>query len=286
MNPSKHMKNAIQAYVDRVLGDEPFTSIRNQCADADCLTEKLVTHRKFRSYNLYIALFIHRFIEFVGLQMHEKYSTNKMGPDSQKMSTDADSKKMSTEPTAREIPKSQPVVVVTTQYVLLYPLTKGWHFTTYAMQTDPTNNPNAIGLCHVEIIKPDQLPKNYGNILLLTQNDNAIIIPFDRDLVEIAKAIPWHRITGRTQKPYSDVRVLSATNPMLSLLWLHAIMHMAGDDVMETMQGPIEELNGMAMYELQMADLLIPKGNIQPILMQYENERVQRLTNIASVALS
>jgi hypothetical protein len=241
-------KEAVQHYVDGVLGEAPFTSF-NQCADIDCLTEKLATHRERRTQNLYISLFVHRFVEFVGRQMHDKNQVN---------------------------PKSQPMMVVTTQYVLLYPLLNIWHFSGYSMQTDPTNNPNAIQVGHVEIIPPNKQTTNYGNLLIVSQLDNIVIIPFDGEVVSVLNDIPWHNVMGHPDRPFKNVHVLSTNNPMLSMMWLHATMHMAGD-VIKTLQGPLEDLNGMAMYELQMADLLIPKGNIQDILTQYETERVNKI---------
>ena len=250
-------KDAIQKYVDCVLGEDPFTSIHNQCQTFECLSEKLTNHRELRNNIVYISLFVHRFVEFVGLQMQQKQNS-----------------------------KSKSVMVVTTQYVLLSML-DGWHYAVHPLQTDPTQNPHAIGLCHVEITHPTNKvwKYKYGSILLVTQDEDAVIIPFDGIVGEISKDVPWHRIMGRPQKPYNKVRMLNTNNPMLSLLWLHAIMHMEGS-VMDTMSGPMEELNGMALYELQMADLLIPKGNIHDIFKEYEDERLRVCRNLMFIPLS
>ena len=183
-------KDAIQKYVDFVLGEDPFTS-NHKCQTFDCLSEKLTNHREYRNKIVYISLFLHRFVDFVGLQMHQKQNSTSQS------------------------------VVVTTQYVLLSMLPTGWHYVTHPMQTDSTQNPHAIGLSHMEITHPANLFK-YGSILLVTQHDDAIIIPFDGIIGDLTKDVPWHRIMGRLQKPYNKVHTLSTNNPMLSLLWLHA----------------------------------------------------------------
>jgi hypothetical protein len=231
------------------MGDTPFDSITQRCQTAKCLADKLTTHRDYRNYNVYISFFIHRFIQLVQMQMQEKYQHSVSFNH-----------------------------YIQTWYVLLCPrpgTPNKWQYVVRKTGSGiTTSNKDGIGLYHVEFIPQSERPLEYGNVVLLVQNDKAMLIPFDVSTEHLSADIPWHEITGKLA-PY-NMQPSNVHNPMLSLLWLHATLHLGGD-VMETMRGQYNELNGMAMYELQMADILVPTGNINEILTRYENERVVRI---------
>lgn len=236
----------VQTYLDCALGEDPFPSMTERCQTAHCLANKLAVHSVYRDYNVYISFFLHRFIRFVEMQMHDQ------------------------------------TVRAGYSIVQEYPNGTGqqWQFTRDQPMADRGPEPDLLYLYHVEIITPSHPDMGYGSALLIAQGSAALVIPFDKIVIQPCSVVPWHEMVPATD---AKAEVMVVDNPMLALLWLHAALHMGGDVIPTLKQQSRTELNGMAMYELQLTDILVPNGPITDILSQYEQERVD---HAATVSLS
>ena len=258
----------VQTYLDCALGENnPFQSVTQRCQTASCLANKLAVHSVYREYNVYISFFLHRFIRFVEMQMHDQRKDQMVH-----------------------------VSLVRSGYSIVQEYTNGmgqqWQFTRDQPMADRVTMQSPepdLHLYHMEIITPSHPELGYGSALLIAQRTAALIIPFDKIVTQACYMIPWHemvwQVTDDAKVIPKDamVDVLALDNPMLSLLWLHAALHLGGDVITTVKQQSHTELNGMAMYELQLTDMLVPHGPINDILAQYEQERVD---HAATVSLS
>jgi hypothetical protein len=226
VKPSALDPQKVQVYLDCALGEDPFQSVAQRCQTANCLANKLAIHCVYREYNVYMSFFLHRFVRFVEMQMREH---------------------------KRDKAQQGRLPMVHTGYsiVMEYPNDVGqqWQFTQDQPMADRASMPPAtLYLYHVEIILPSLPPTAYGSALLIVQHGAGLIVPFDKSVVDACSVIPWHEIIPATERSV-EIEWMVVDNPILSLLWLHAALHMGGDVITTMKQQSHTELNGMAMSE-------------------------------------